>query len=279
MSAPSARPETPWALRLVPPLPSVAHRILQLASSEDAGPGEIAELTAFDPSFASELLRFANSPLFGARYEIRSLSAAVLQLGLEQVKSLATFAALNRMIRAAARVDALRRVWVHSIVTAIIAAEASPRSLSDVAYTAGLVHNLGALGLMAAYPQEYVRILSAASETGTDLLQLERTRFEIDHCAAGACLAFDWSFPHDLVAAIATHHQEPVPDASLANLVRIAWRLADVFGFPAFRERAVHEQNRAELLDYLSVPSTSWLAGSADFAEGRILALLSRVAL
>ncbi|SPF54392.1 Metal dependent phosphohydrolase (fragment) [Candidatus Sulfopaludibacter sp. SbA4] len=60
MSEVFARPQAPWALRLVPPFPAVAQRVLKLVSREDAGIHEVGELVRMDPSFSAELLRFAN---------------------------------------------------------------------------------------------------------------------------------------------------------------------------------------------------------------------------
>jgi hypothetical protein len=153
----TARPQAPWALRLLPPFPAIAHRILALASKEDVGASELGGLIKLDPSFSAELLRFANSALFGARREVTSLSQAVARLGMDRVKSMATFVALNNMVRTSVRALALRKVWVHSVVTAIIAEEAARISCLDceIAYTTGLLHNLGTLGLMSAYPDEY----------------------------------------------------------------------------------------------------------------------------
>ena len=116
---------------------------------------------------------------------------------MERVKSMATFVALNNMVRTSVRAPALRKVWVHSVVTAIIAEEAARVSCLDceIAYTTALLHNLGTLGLMSAYPDEYSRMLEVSNDFGFDLLQTERDLFEIDHCAAGAYLALDWQFP------------------------------------------------------------------------------------
>ena len=95
MTAPTARPQAPWALRLLPPFPAIAHRILSLASQEDVGAHEIGRLIKLDPSFSAELLRFANSALFGAQREITSLTQAVARLGMERVRSMATFVAFE----------------------------------------------------------------------------------------------------------------------------------------------------------------------------------------
>jgi len=237
MSEMLARPKAPWALRLLPPFPAVAQRVLALVNQDDLAIGDLGSLVKMDPTFSAELLRFANSALLGARHEVRSVSHAVMMMGLDRVKALATLVAVNRLVRASLRIEALRKVWKHSLVTAFIAEEAARVSgvAIDTAYTAGLLHNLGTLGLMSAYPEEYTRMLAVSAEFGFDLLQTERDLFDIDHCLAGCYLAQDWDYPDELAAAIAVHHEDPVPgEISLDNVVKIAWRLADTLGYTAF---------------------------------------------
>jgi putative nucleotidyltransferase with HDIG domain len=237
MSELLARPQAPWALRLLPPFPAIAQRVLALVSHEDVAIRELGDLVKMDPSFSAELLRFANSALFGVSHEVKSVSQAIVLLGLDRVKTMATLVAVNRMIRSSVRVEALRKVWVHSLVTALIAEEVARVSglAGDTAYTAGLLHNLGTLGLMSAYPEEYSRMLDVTQEFGFDLLQTERDLFDIDHSLAGCYLAQDWDFPDELAAAIAVHHEDPVPqEVSLDNVVKVSWRLSDVLGFVAF---------------------------------------------
>jgi putative nucleotidyltransferase with HDIG domain len=232
-----ARPQAPWALRLLPPFPAVAQRVLALVNQENVAIKDLGDLVKMDPSFSAELLRFANSALFGVRHEVKSVSQAIVLLGLDRVKTMATLVAVNRMIRSSVRVGALRKVWIHSLVTALIAEEAARVTglAADTAYTAGLLHNLGTLGLMSAYPEEYSRMLEVTQEFGFDLLQTELDLFDIDHCLAGCYLAQDWDFPDELAAAIAVHHEDPVPqEISLDNVVKVNWRLSDALGYVAF---------------------------------------------
>ncbi|HUE22391.1 MAG TPA: HDOD domain-containing protein [Bryobacteraceae bacterium] len=232
-----ARPQAPWALRLLPPFPAVAQRVLALVNQENVAIKDLGDLVKMDPSFSAELLRFANSALFGVRHEVKSVSQAIVLLGLDRVKTMATLVAVNRMIRSSVRVGALRKVWIHSLVTALIAEEAARVTglAADTAYTAGLLHNLGTLGLMSAYPEEYSRMLEVTQEFGFDLLQTELDLFDIDHCLAGCYLAQDWDFPDELAAAIAVHHEDPVPqEISLDNVVKVSWRLSDALGYVAF---------------------------------------------
>ena len=259
-----ARPQAPWALRLTPPFPSVAQRLLALVSQEDIPMSEVGALVKLDPSFSAELLRFANSALFGLRQEVRSIPRALMMVGADRVKTMAVMVVMNQMVRAAVRIEALRKVWLQSLATALIAEEAAQDFgvSRDVAYTAGLLHNLGSLGLMSAYPDEYNRMLEVSNDFGFDLLHTERDLFEIDHCAAGAYLAQDWEFPDELAAALASHHEEPEEGVrDIYNLVRISWRMADVLGYAAFSPE--RQWTIEELTGFVPLRS-AWLTGPAE---------------
>jgi putative nucleotidyltransferase with HDIG domain len=271
MSDTFARSQAPWALRLLPPLPAIAHRILSLASREEASVPELGGLVRMDPSFAAELLRFANSALFSVRGEITSIDHAIVIVGMDRVKTIAIMVALNRMVRAAAGIQALRKIWLHSLATAVIAEEGArvARIRIESAYTAGLLHNLGTLGLMSAYPDEYSRMLKISDDFGFDLLATERDLFEIDHCTAGAYLAQDWGFPDELADVIASHHDDPVPgERSLSNLIKLSWRLSDALGYAAFSPQ--RQWSWEELIAFLPETGSSWLGHLAEVAKEQI---------
>jgi HD-like signal output (HDOD) protein len=266
-----ARPQAPWALRLVPPFPSVAQRILALVNQPDPNINELSELVKVDPSFAAELLRFANSALLGARRKVRSLPLAIVVVGLDRVKTVATLVSMNQMVRHSVRRQGLRKVWVHSLVTALIAEEISPTCgiARETAYTAGLLHNLGTLGLMSAYPDEYSRMLEVSDDFGFDLLRTEQDLFEIDHCLAGAYLAQDWDFPDELAAAIAVHHDEPAGAVNdLDSLVQVSWRLADTLGYAAFSPKK--DWSWEEIMALLPNGKSGWLGGEPEAAKAEI---------
>jgi HD-like signal output (HDOD) protein len=275
-----SRPQAPWALRLVPPFPAIAQRVLALVNQEDANIHDLGELFKMDPSFAAELLRFANSALLGSRNQVKGLLSAIVVVGLERIKTMATLVAMNRMVRSSVRLEALRKVWVHSLVTALIAEEASRVSCiaRESAYTAGLLHNLGTLGLMSAFPDEYSRMLEVSNDFGFDLLQTERDLFEIDHCLAGAYLAQDWNFPHELTASIAIHHNPPLAkDRSLDCLIQVSWRLADTLGYAAFSPNKAWSWE--ELIAFLPNAASAWFGGSAETAAAEIESRLASVPL
>jgi putative nucleotidyltransferase with HDIG domain len=275
-----ARPQAPWALRLLPPFSAIAHRLLALVSREDVSLEKIGELIRLDPSFSADLLRFANSALFGLQREVTSLTHAVLVLGTDRVKTMATFVAINQMVRSSVRAQALRKVWVHSLLTAVIGEEMARVAGLDkeAAYTIGLLHNLGSLGLMSAYPDEYSRLLEVSDEFGLDLLKTERDLFDIDHCTAGAYVAQDWNFPEEFGVAIAVHHEDPAGnELSLANVIKVSWRLADALGYAAFSPARAWTYE--ELIAFIPCRRASWLYHSAESAKAELDRRLASAAL
>ena len=110
---PIKRPNVPWALSLVPPFPAIAHRVMALAGQEHVGSREVGALVGLDPSFSAQVLSFANSALFGARCRVTSLPQAVAMLGMNRIRTMATFVAVNNMVRSSAHAAALRLSLIH----------------------------------------------------------------------------------------------------------------------------------------------------------------------
>jgi putative nucleotidyltransferase with HDIG domain len=226
-----------WALRDLPPFPWIATKVLQLltgSKADDVETCRLIELIRADASLSSELLRRANSPLYGLRARIASVQHAVVILGLDRVKKVALTAGLGAYLKTALKVELLRRCWRHSLACGILCEElARGCALSaDQAYTAGLLHDIGRLALLVKHPEAYAGLLEVIQENGLHPLDSERDLFDVDHCQAGAWLARHWDFPAELAEVAALHHQ-PLGDGriNLLRLVHLACRLADSLGF------------------------------------------------
>jgi HD-like signal output (HDOD) protein len=116
--------------------------------------------------------------------------------------------------------------------------------------------------------------LEVSNDFGFDLLQTERDLFEIDHCAAGAYLALDWSFPDQLAGAIATHHDEPTASSrTLDNLIKVSWRLTDTLGYAAFSP--AKDWAYEDLMLHLPNAPLSWLCQSPETAQAELEARLA----
>jgi putative nucleotidyltransferase with HDIG domain len=238
-----------WALRDLPPFPWIATKVLQLFGSrgDDVEIRRLIELIRADASLGSELLRRANSPLYGLRSRISSLQHAVVILGLDQVKTLSMTIGIGAYLKGALRLTVLRRCWRHSLTCAILAEELAPSCgiPADQAYTAGLLHDIGRLALLVKYPQPYADLLSVVMENRFHLAQSERDLFDVDHCEAGAWLAREWGFPEELAQAASSHHDPPEDGRfGLLRLVHVACRLASSMGFEVVQPASPEETSQ-----------------------------------
>lgn len=224
----------PWVVAKLQPFPAVAAKLTRMVAADDADFRGVAELIRVDTAFSTEVLRLANSPLLGCRRQILSILHALAILGLERIKSLVMMVALRNFLGAALRVPILQRCWRHSLACAFLCQEIGAACWldKDECYTAGLMHDLGRLALLATFPSDYANLLQSADESGCDLLEAERDFLEIDHCAVGCWLITEWDLPEDFLAVVGTHHAEPPAGSfDVAAVVRAACRMADVMGF------------------------------------------------
>lgn len=229
----------PPALLKIPAFPPIAIRLLHLVSDENVAISEVLDLLRVDPAFSAEILRRANSALYGFSSQISSLQHALVVLGLRRVKVLTMTVATGVYLKKALEIGELRRCWRHTLACALLTEELA-RACSihvDLAYTAGLLHDVGRLGLLVAHPHQYSDFLQAAgekvaAEDSFDLLDYEQQVFGIDHCAAGNWLVGQWNLPQEFKLITGRHHDHPDgADFDLLALVHLGCQLASTLGF------------------------------------------------
>ena len=230
----TAAPRAPWALDELPPFPWVAKRLMATVSKEDVDIHEVGKLIAAEPVFATRVLQLANSPLFALERQVRTISHAIILLGLDRVKAITFTRALEDFVTPALSIKALRVCWQNCLAVALLSEKLAraARMDADFAYVAGLLRDIGRLALLVKYPEPYANLLAVSGEQHFDLLMMEKELFDIDHCEAGSWLMQQLPFPPELADIIAHHHQRLDEDTfSMLHLVQCADRLADALGF------------------------------------------------
>ncbi len=87
------------------------------------------------------------------------------------------------------------------------------KDVVDECSTAGILHEIGKLVLLAEVPRQYADLLQELNES-TTLAASERERFGCTHAELGAYLMSIWGLPHPLIHAVAFHDS---PSASIEN--------------------------------------------------------------
>jgi HD-like signal output (HDOD) protein len=197
-------------LRLLSRLPAfspIAVQLLSMLADEDVSFKEVARLIALDPVLAAQVLRLANSGLYGRRTEVSSVLQAISFLGMRTLSHTAVTAALWRGLPHRTT-PFVRAWWRHSIAAALIAQHITHNSPVDLAYTAALLHGVGQLALFQDAPVDYPNLVERACIDGLDLREREHETFGTDHAAlAGLILEF-WGLPEKLCGAAAKHHDD-----------------------------------------------------------------------
>ncbi|NLX13036.1 MAG: HDOD domain-containing protein [Phycisphaerales bacterium] len=217
----------------MPSMPQVAVRFLEIVQQPDFDFHEVVEIFSTDPGSTSDILRLANSPLFGVTRQITSLQHALILLGLKRVRSLV----LGRYI-----VDSIDRknvagldtayYWRRSINTAILSArlaEFLDNRHRDEAFIAGLLADMGIVILAEVLHEKYHPILERYRPGGpTNLATMEMEQIGIHHGQASALVLEHWQLPEIVCEAVRWHpwdiqeNQAPL----LAQLVGAADRIA-----------------------------------------------------
>ena len=107
-------PDKHLMLCRVPVFRPVAVKLLRLLGNQDASVLEVSQLLKSDPGFSTEMLTMANSAAHGRSHRIHTIERAVVLLGLERTRSLATKTALEGMIRSLGGSLTVQSCWRHS---------------------------------------------------------------------------------------------------------------------------------------------------------------------
>jgi HD-like signal output (HDOD) protein len=200
----------------LPVLPKVAHEVMIAAGDPKRGAAEVARAIEKDPALCATVLRAANSAMFGSTVEIVSARQAVLRLGLLEVATLATTAAMrSALVDHGAFEQHMKTWWRDALATALFAKEIARlrRQAVDSAFLCGLLREVGVPVILRVLSRS--RVASDAPAVEAALARHART--------AGLLLCDAWQLTAPVRAAIAD-----VPDPKYLDHVCTA-RLAAAF--------------------------------------------------
>lgn len=224
-----------FQLKEIAPPAGMAREIIRVAGDEQVELDDVVATIERSPEIAARILHCANSAYYGQRSRIHSVRDAVIRvLGLSVTKSLMLAMALSGCFQLRPCPGFSReRHWFVAVATAGLARDLAADLLTPqrpapaTAYMAGLLHNLGLLALVHAFPTELARVFAEADPVrGEDLL---RQLVGIDAPTAGSWLAARWGLPEEM-AQVMGHHLDPGFRGTNWPLVRLVGLAAQLAG-------------------------------------------------
>lgn len=230
-------------IRDLPALPEVVVRVMRMADDPRSNAAGVAQVIATDQAMAARVLKLANSAFYGLPRQVSTLSEAVVILGLRTIKNLAiaasTFELLNREVAG----YWLQRgeLWRHSLACASAAQLIAARvgmAVTEEAFVAGLLHDIGKVAINLFVRDEFERIIECAIQQQIPFVEAEEAVLGFDHAMAGGLIAEKWNLPPSLTYAIRYHHRLGThgEDNALVGVVHVADAVVIMMGIGIGRD-------------------------------------------
>ena len=200
-------------VKMIPPMSRTASELLNVTMDESHTVDDIVKVVASDPMLAGQLLKIANSAAYARRTVVDSIATAVSYLGNKLVVGIALGASCACIYESELEgyESSEGDLWLHSLRTAIASKEFAKYTAknvdTNVAYTAGLLHDIGK-AILSAYLMDKLDEVREifASSVPADFLQVEKQLVGVNHCEIGEILGKHWNLPDTIKYVIRYHH-------------------------------------------------------------------------
>ncbi|MBC3880552.1 HDOD domain-containing protein [Undibacterium sp. LX40W] len=213
-------------LKDLPTLPAIVMEILNTLDNEDIDTAELAHKVTQDLALTAKTLRYANSPFYSTLIKVTTIQQAISLMGFDTVRQLVLSAALSGCFpENNCKGFDHKAFWRHSNAVAFTAKLIARRMSfnEDVAFTAGLLHDIGLLALVSLYPRQFEEVIAYRKEHLATQYEAEIKVLGVDHASVGEALAEQWHFSDVMRNTIAAHHHPDQPGRGfLASIVHVA---------------------------------------------------------
>ncbi len=192
-----ALPSAPWLLP----------KLMEQLADADADADQIEALIKMDSGLASGTLRLANSAYFNNAMHCDSLNDAIVRLGFREIYRLATTKIASAWL--SNQLDGYGwepgDLYRHSLTVAVAADQLAKQTGTvepEIAYTAGLLHDVGKLALAFVCADQFEDVRRFQSQQHCPWRLAEQQVFGYDHTDVAGQLLESWDFPQNLVEVV-----------------------------------------------------------------------------
>jgi putative nucleotidyltransferase with HDIG domain len=186
--------------------------VLEATAGEGSPMDAVAAAIRQDQAITLRILKLANSALYKRGRPCDTIDKAVMRIGSVGIRqAVLNIGVIDRFSNVKLGTLDAGQFWEHSLACGFISGELAAARGADreLAFTAGLLHDVGRVALAQELGGEYEAVWRAAAEEGVPLEHAEARLLGIDHAEAMGHLLEKWSFPRDLADPIVLHHHSP----------------------------------------------------------------------
>lgn len=228
----------PSAVEKIAEFPRSATHLLRQLPTRVGESYEVREWIQQEPALLQEIADKARTN-FAAGDENSSAEDIILHLDTDQLAEIALTILVRGYIKDALSDSSVSGYWRYTLACAIVCRQLSRLTSvhQAMAYSAGLLHDIGRLALIAAYPEKYGNLLLLVdrmlkAEEPVNPLEYERTLFGLDRFEIAEWLARRWDFPPALQSVVGTFENTGrTQDLELVKIVRAGSSVAHSLGY------------------------------------------------
>ena len=216
----------------LPPLPQVAAQVLRIVADPDSTADELQKVISTDQALTSQILKIANSAMFGMMREVKTVTQAIMTLGFSTIKSVVIASSAKNLYNRGSSGLQERLMWEHALATAM-AGRAYGKLLrfprTEEIFLAGLMHDIGKSVMGLKFPERYGALVRTVYNEQGDSLEMELDTFGFDHTMVGEALLQSWNLARNIEHTVRWHHdplETPQEDRSLCALVALGNQMA-----------------------------------------------------
>jgi putative nucleotidyltransferase with HDIG domain len=225
----------------LPVCPIIFIRLTEALEHSDDRNLDLASTLSADTALTSQVLRVANSVMYGLVRQVRSIDEAVMRLGFIEVWTIAAALKAKELycISRPEWTELSNNLWRHALQTATLVKCLGKRAYSEnisELFTAGILHDIGKLVLHQVSPQ-YALLAENGALRGNALILREQDFFGTHHGRVGGELLKRWNLPDTLVALVAGHHDGVPEGGELSREQALLWLANDMAYAPSPAEQ------------------------------------------
>ncbi|MCP4340790.1 MAG: HDOD domain-containing protein [Desulfobulbaceae bacterium] len=245
----------------LPALPATVTEVMAVTANPESSANDLMQVILKDQTMCSTILKVANSAFFGIPRGVSTIERAVVVLGYGEIRNIvigkalfSSFPKLNQENK-----NTVNLFWEHAF-TCGLAAKIMGDHLhlpASELFIAGLIHDIGKLVMLMAFPNDYPILQELANPCNLDNCAKERDKFSIGHDKVGLQLAERWLLPEQLCMAIGFHHS-PQHASSLKQYPLIV-QIADILSLMYCHSDSMKREDVEKIfVDFLPETSTLW---------------------
>lgn len=216
----------------LPALPTTVMKVVNLTQSDTSSAGDLSKIISMDQSLTASVLKLCNSPFYGLQRKVDSVQQAIALIGFEAVKGLVVSLSVKGTFNKSTDGYLLEEgeLWRSGIACGFLAqkiAMEADHGLKDVAFTAGIMRDIGKVICNKYLLSEFSRIMELAQNEKINFNHAEKKVMGFDHGDIGGRVAKKWSFPPHLADAILNHHTPSNAEEKSRKLISMV-HIADV---------------------------------------------------